>query len=224
MFSERQADWTVVPYDVETRPGGWVAEQAARRVRLIWLGLALFFLLAGLMLVLAIGHRLSLGGSALFLAAVIAAKPYADRYIDRSGRWLRGARAEEAVGTILNELRREGWVLMHDIKQRSEGNIDHIASGPNGIYLVETKQRRYEDAQLTKVKRQAAKLHDELGAWVTPVICLHQRNAKPFRKSGVWVVPGELLLDWLRRQRNQPVEFERLARFADRIGVAREWQ
>lgn len=106
---------------------------------------------------------------------------------------------------------------MHDIAQAGEGNIDHIASGPHGVYLVETKLRRYEDFHLTKAKRQAVKLKAKLGVWVTPVICLHQRRGDPFRTHGVWVMPQQHLLDWLHEQRNQPVAFERLARWADRI-------
>ena len=35
---------------------------------------------------------------------------------------------------------------------------------------------------------------------MTPVICLHARKAKPFRTQGVWAVPRERLLDWLREQ------------------------
>jgi len=57
----------------------------------------------------------------------------------------------------------------------------------------------------------------ELGVWVTPVKCLRVRKGKPFRTQGVWVVPHERLLDWLREQHNHPVPFERLARFADRV-------
>lgn len=169
------------------------------------------------MLVLALGHRLTTGAAALFLGAALAAKPYADRYTDEAVRWLRGARAEQAVGETLNELRRESWILLHDVEQPGEGNIDHIACGPTGVFLVETKERRYQDAHLVKVKRQAAKLHDELGVWVTPVICLHQREADPFRSRGVWIIPSPRLLDWLRAQQNKPVEFERLARFADQV-------
>lgn len=52
---------------------------------------------------------------------------------------------------------------MHDVEQPGEGNIDHIVSGPTGVFLVETKERRCEERHLTKAKRQAAKLHDALG-------------------------------------------------------------
>jgi len=217
MLGVFRADADDVAYQVGTRPGAWVAAQAARRARLVWLGIGLFFLVDGVVLALVVGHRLSIVGSALFLGAVIAAKPYAERYVDAQLRWRSGAQAEAAVGETLNALRREGWVLMHDIERAGEGNIDHVASGPGGVFLVETKARRYEEAHLVKAKRQAARLHDELGVWVTPVICLHARKAKPFRTQGVWVVPRERLLDWLREQHNQPVAFERLARFADRV-------
>lgn len=146
-----------------------------------------------------------------------ATKPRLERRLDEAIRRLRGARAEQAVGETLNELRREGWTVLHDIEQRGEGNIDHIASGPGGIYLVETKARAYQDARLTKAKRQAAKLHADVGVWVTPVVCLHERRGKPFKTRGVWVVPRGELLEWLRVQRNPPVPFEQLAQFADRV-------
>lgn len=212
-------DVTVMAYEWDRRPGAWVARHAVRRKRLVWLGLALFFLLDGLVFALAVGHRLSLAGSAFFLAFVFAVKPYAEGFVDRTLNWIRGARAEQAVGETLNELRSEGWAVMHDIEHAGEGNIDHLVSGSNGVYLVETKERRYEDAHLTKARRQAAKIYDELGCWITPVICLHERRSEPFRAHGVWVVPRQHLLGWLRAQHNRPVAFERLARFSDRVAT-----
>jgi Nuclease-related domain len=203
-------------YDVGTRPGAWVAAQAARRARALWLMIGALLLAAGLLLGLAVGHHASVAVSSLVLGVVIAAKPYVDRYTDVT-RWRRGARAEQAVGETLNELRREGWVLMHDIERAGEGNIDHIASGPTGVYLIETKNRRYEQAHLRKVIHQAVSLHDELGVFVTPVICVHTRKGNPFRTQKVWIVPHERLLDWLRAQHNRPVPFEQLARYADSL-------
>jgi hypothetical protein len=86
----------------------------------IWIGAAIVLAIAGLMLTLAIGHRLSVAASMLFLLVVVAAKPYADRYADNHIHWLGGARAEESVGETLNELRREGWIVMHDVEQQYE--------------------------------------------------------------------------------------------------------
>lgn len=61
-------------------------------------------------LVLAVNHKLGLGASVLFLGLMIALKRPAEEYIDRTLLWGRGARAEEAVGETLNELRRDGWM------------------------------------------------------------------------------------------------------------------
>jgi hypothetical protein len=210
-------DVSVMASDLDRRPATWVARQAVRRQRLVWLGLAVFFLLDGLVLALAVRHRLSLAGSAFFLAFVFAVKPHAEAFVDRTLNWIRGAGAEQAVGETLNELRSDGWVVIHDLEQAGEGNIDHLVSGPNGVYLVETKQRRYEDGHLVKAKRQAAKVHDQLAVWVTPVICLHERRGEPFRTHGVWVVPEQHLLGWLRAQHNRTVGPERLAYLANRL-------
>lgn len=204
-------------YDVDRRPAAWTSAQAARRERLLWIGAAVGFLVIGVFFVLALGHRVGIGGSFALVAIVVAVRPYANRQVDTTLNWLRGAWAEEAVGDVLNELRREGWILLHDVEQRGEGNIDHIASGPGGVFMIETKLRGYKDRQLVKARRQAAKLHDELGVWVTPVICLHERDGEPFRHDRVSIVPLRHLLAWLREQDGKPVDFERLARYADRL-------
>lgn len=205
-------------YDVDHRPGAWVRAQATRRERLTWASLASGLIGLCLYFALVIGHRVGIIGALAVLVLAALAQRYGNRFIDNTDRWFRGARAEESVGAKLDELRREGWILMHDVEQAFEGNIDHIASGPNGVFMIETKERRYRDDDPRKAKRQAAKLHDELDVWVTPVICLHQRRGKPFRtKDGVAVVPQQHLLEWLRGQHEKPVDFERLARFADRL-------
>ncbi len=206
-------------YDVGTRPARWTAAQAARRERTVWLWAASFFLAAGVILtaLIAGGSGVGLVVAAPVLAFVLVANRRGEQALAVALRWQRGALAEEAVGNALDELRREGWTLMHDVRQIGEGNIDHIAAGPTGVYLIETKATRYDLRHLTKVKRQAAKVHRELGVWVTPVVCLHDRAGSQFRTDGVWVVPRARLLQWLRAQKNPPVPFERLARFADRV-------
>jgi hypothetical protein len=182
------------------------------------------WLLAGLVLldaVALVAAALS-GASSIALAAggvlvAVAVYRVGLRRMDIAARWRRGAHAERSVGDLLNELRDERFVVMHDIRQVGEGNIDHLVSGATGVYMIETKATRYESPQLTKAKRQAAKLGRELGVWVTPVICIHDRHGRPFRHHGVWIVPRPGLLDWLRRQRNATVPFDRLAQFADAL-------
>lgn len=202
-------------YEVDRRPGEWVREQTARRERRIWIGLAVGFLVTGAFMALAIGRHVNIAASAGFLAAVLLVRPYVEGYVDRHVRLRSGTRAEVAVGETLEQLRRDGWIVMHDIERPSEANLDHVVSGPNGVFLIETKARRYEERHLGRVKHQTRWLHDQLGVWVTPVVCLHERRREPFRAKGVWIVPHTELLEWLQAQRNTPVTFERLARFAD---------
>jgi hypothetical protein len=52
-----------------------------------------------------------------------------------------GNNGELKVAEILNDLRSDGWLTLHDI-QTGRGNIDHVAVGPGGIVTVETKSRR----------------------------------------------------------------------------------
>jgi len=204
-------------YDVDRKPATWVMTQSLRRERLlIGTAAATILIAVGVILATVAGYRVSGAVSIGLLALVIGARPYANRYADRHFRMFDGALAEEAVGETLNELRRERWIVMHDVEQRYEGNIDHLVSGPNGVYLVETKLRRYETRDLVKAMRQAMKIHDELSGFVTPVICLHTRAGHAFKARGVWIVPHHELLDWLRAQRNRAVPFERLALYAEK--------
>lgn len=60
----------------------------------------------------------------------------------------RGRRGERRVGRKLRALRKEGYTIFHDIMvRRSDGRtsqIDHIAVGPAGVFVIETKNRRGE--------------------------------------------------------------------------------
>src|SRR5258708_3487857 len=206
-----------VAYDVDKHPGEWVLERTARRSRRILTGLVAGAVVTSLITALVLGHRLSALASLLLSPLLPAIRRPAEQYVDRHVRLRGGAWAEEDVGLTLNKLRRESWTVMHDVEDPSGGNIDHIVSGPGGVFLVETKARRYLDRHIPKAKNQAAWLHDKLGVWITPVLCIDQRVGRPFKTKGVWVVPRREILAWLRSQHNTPVEFERLARFADSL-------
>ena len=150
------------------------------------------------------------------LGLVVLAARLADRRTDKAVRWTKGGRSEEAVGELLDSLCVEGYVVEHDIEQPWEGNVDHLVAGPTGVFLIETKHRRYKDGAPAKAKRQAAKLHAELGVWVTPVICVHARQRTPIRHQGVWVMSADQLLEWIRAQRGRQAEPAALARFVGR--------
>jgi hypothetical protein len=202
-------------YDVETKPAAWVARQATRRSRRVWLVASGCFAIAAVLILLGITGRATIGVTAGLIVVVLALGRVGDHVADDAVHWIRGARAERSVGEELEALRRDGFVVLHDVEALGRGNIDHIVSGPTGVYVVETKHGGYRHGHLAKARWQAAKLHDELGVWVTPVICIHTRRSRPFRHDRVWIVPQPSLLDWIRGQRNASVAFERLARFAD---------
>jgi hypothetical protein len=197
-------------YDVDRQPGESVGRQARRHSRGAYLIVALLGLVS-LLHALSPNHTI-IGGVAV-LVAVALLKVIGERKLDLAVRWRKGWAAERSVGDEFNHLRGDGFIVMHDVPQRGEGNIDHI-SGPTGAYMIETKARGYQSDQLVKARRQAAKLNAELGTWVTPVICLNERDSNPFRHDRVWIVPRQHLLDWIRKQTNRQVPFERLATYA----------
>ena len=183
------------------QPGQWVRSQARVHERRVWMLLGLVSALGALVVAAYADERrgwLALTGVALicFLRRVTHGS------IDVAAHWDRGAKSEEAVGHALDELLAEGYTVTHDLRQEFEGNVDHLVTGPTGVFMIETKHRGYKPADLPKAKRQAKKLNDELGEWVTPVICLDRRRARnPYRDRGVWIVSRDRLPDWIRAQR-----------------------
>lgn len=53
-----------------------------------------------------------------------------------------GLRGEQAVAEALHELGDAGFRAFHDLQPRDSWNIDHVAVGPRGVFLIETKARR----------------------------------------------------------------------------------
>ena len=185
------------------QPGQWVRSQARVHERRVWMLLGLVFALGALVVAVYADERrgwLALTGVALicFLRRVTHGS------IDVAAHWDRGAKSEEAVGHALDELLAEGYTVSHDLRQEFEGNVDHLVTGPTGVFMIETKHRGYKPSDLPKARRQAKKLNDDFGHWVTPVICIDRRRArKPYRDRGVWIVSRERLPDWVRAQRER---------------------
>ncbi len=184
---------------------------------MIWAGFAVFTVATASMIALTFGHSLGIAGSALFLLTVIVVRPFAADYVEEHLRLERGVVAEEAVGRLLRELVYEGWHVMNDVTGLVPGNVDFIVSGPGGVFVVDVKARRYGERDPGRLKWTAKQLHDEIGVWVTPVICLHEREAEPSFRSGVAIVSSAQLPGWLRAQRKQVADPERLARFVDAL-------
>jgi hypothetical protein len=203
-------------YDVDRKPGTWVSGQAGRRSAQVWVLVAGLFAIGLFAVGLLVSNRATVATSLVLIPAALGLRWYANREVDVAARWLGGARAEEAVGQELNKLRPE-FVVMHDLDRVGPGNVDHVVSGPTGVYMIETKRYRFEDDDLRKARGRAAAIGDQLGVWVTPVICLATRERNPFKHDRVWIVPRTRLNDWIKAQQNKPVNFERLARWADHL-------
>jgi len=75
----------------------------------------------------------------------------------QANRWLQGARGEQQVGSTLQALEREGWPVLHDVVAPGHGNIDHVAVGPPGVFVIETKSHsgsiRCDGRQLYRGRR-----------------------------------------------------------------------
>jgi hypothetical protein len=185
---------------------------------MLWLAALAAATIALLVALLLLHHQiLALLVSIICIPFLVVFWRLPDKLGDDLDLWVLGNEAERAIGDLLNELRNEGFIVMHDIEQHGEGNIDHLVSGPTGVFMIESKSKGYLTKALGKAKRQAWKIHDEIGCFVVPVICIHERDQKQFTHKKVWIVPEQHLLDWIRSQKNQTVPFERLARYADTV-------
>jgi hypothetical protein len=127
--------------------------------------------------------------------------------------WRVGAVGEEKTAAALERLG-DSWVVLHDRRiPGSRANIDHIAIGPPGVFVIESKDysgqvslggneirvngrrvgwvdqvRREADAVLAVLPADFQKSP----APVTPIICVHRASIPWLRSSagGVWVVSG----------------------------------
>jgi hypothetical protein len=144
-------------------------------------------------------------------------------------RYARGADGERRTEDAVRSLRRDGWVVRHDLDGRY-GNIDHVVVGPPGIFLLDSKALRGtvtvessgslvvepEDGRPWRwdtidgrTRGAAAGLHSTLaghlgrsGFRVFPVVVIWASfEARAVDAKGVSFVHGAELEKWLRNQR-----------------------
>jgi hypothetical protein len=88
---------------------------------------------------------LGLASFVLFASAFGVGGAYVTVWVVRDlirGQNLRlGLRGEQAVGEALQEVGHCGFRAFHDFPSGDNWNIDHIAVGPPGVFLIETKAR-----------------------------------------------------------------------------------
>jgi hypothetical protein len=148
--------------------------------------------------------------------------------------WRQGAEGEERTGKELARLEPLGWQVRHDLPDEY-GNIDHVAVGPAGVFLLDTKswggeiriedgvvvQRRslsprnnFRDFRLPGRMRGAAvglrdRLRDTTGfdQRVTAVVVLWGTFPQSLLEADqVVYIAGERLADWLS---SRPVRLDR---------------
>jgi hypothetical protein len=134
--------------------------------------------------------------------------------------WRRGASGERRTARLLAPLERHGWAVLHDLAvPGSAANLDHLAIGPGGVFVIDSKQYRGHlrlDAvgklwhgrhPLAPTLRavsweadQAAQVLPDPGMAVVPIVAVHGAQV-PWGKvvtDGVPVVSARRLPSMLR--------------------------
>jgi hypothetical protein len=125
-------------------------------------------------------------------------------------RWHRGAVGEEHVGKIIDRLRDQGWLAIHDTPT-SRGNIDHILVGPAGLFTVETKSHRgridpdrIDEAMLKQAFAESKAVERLTGLAVEPLLVFSQAylmGRAVARSRGVTILPARMLPRFLASRR-----------------------
>jgi hypothetical protein len=147
--------------------------------------------------------------------------------------WAQGGWAEQWTEDELNKLE-SSWHVVHDV-QRQHGNWDHIAVGPAGVFMFETKRssthvRVANDTLVqgrlripaSEFRRAAVDLRDALAdngraPWIQAVVVIWAEFEQGLVEGDrVTYIRGEALVDWLEYQpaRLPPA---RIAPLAERI-------
>jgi hypothetical protein len=169
-----------------------------------------------------------------------------------SQSWRRGAAGERDTARLLEQLPRRRWRVWHDLLiPGSQANIDHLAIGPTGVWVIDSKvtgaavrarpwgvkfgTRRLDT---TSTRWESQVVSDRLGVPVRTVVAVHasRMEGRRGRAAGVRVIPAEMLVPWLRRRlgrrRLGRREVERLSARVDRallgpgdsrVRAARSW-
>jgi Nuclease-related domain len=134
--------------------------------------------------------------------------------------WRRGAAGERHTARLLAPLERHGWAVLHDLAvPGSRANLDHLAIGPGGVFVIDSKQYRgrlrldpsgrlwhgrYPLAPAVRAvgfeADQAAQVLADPGV-VVPIMAVHGAQV-PWGKvvmDGVPVVPASRLPSMLRQ-------------------------
>ncbi len=208
--------------DASPSPGHHLRAEARRR---LWPHLVKFLVLL-LALLLTMWWQFGKGTYLVVVLLLLVGMSAVHLYVvvrDLRATWMVGADAEDLVGQRLGVLKRRGWFARHGLQKPGGGDIDHIAWGPRGVFVIETKAHKgkvgIESGALTfdgvmpdrdpvdQAFRNALfvkdRLTEELGrpVWVVSVVCLTRAFLDGYRldiqKPKVHVVKVERLIEFL---------------------------
>jgi hypothetical protein len=139
-------------------------------------------------------------------------------------RYDRGAQGEEYVGSILEELRADGWLVIHDA-ELERSNVDHIVLGPGGLFTIETKSnpgpisvQRLHGRLIRQVHLQQQRVEKLIDAPVEPLLVYSRaRVDRPGRRrKGIRVLEAAMLPGFLE-EHPRALTDERLAELSERL-------
>ena len=149
----------------------------------------------------------------------------------------RGIAGERRTRKALRKLESSGWRVRHGIDV-GKGDIDHLLTGPNGDYILETKAllgaiavekgvlvtRQTDDPEEVWRWHGLSRRLNELGAevsswirrdtgvrrWVQPVVVIWGDFPQGLVEHRVVYVAGDRLVDWLRNRppRRDEIDFD----------------
>ena len=144
----------------------------------------------------------------LALAALVAWR-LRFRPSEQARTWQRGARGERRTAHLLDRLTREGFVVFHDLAvPGSRANVDHLAIGPTGLFVIDSKQwtgsvhqsadglvwhNHYPlDRTLETVRWEAQQVSRVLGSRAAALLCVHGAHVHGggLHAQGVAIVPA----------------------------------
>jgi hypothetical protein len=139
------------------------------------------------------------------LASMFVISRYVLPQVERRDR---GARGEEHVGSLLESLEDDGWLVIHDATL-GNGNVDHILIGPPGVFTIETKSHpgpvrvgRVHGGAIGQAQAQARAIEQVTGIQAEPLIVFSRAWVdKPMaRRKGVRVLPARMLVGYLQKR------------------------
>jgi hypothetical protein len=196
-----------VPTDPTRRTPGQYARAAVLRLRLRTLVALGVLAVATALLGRTFGlHSAAfLGSEVALLAFMFAISRYVMPLVERRDR---GARGEEHVGGLLDELAGSRWHVIHDASF-GKGNVDHILVGPPGVFTIETKShpgpvrvRRVHGDTLAQAQAQRRAIEAIVPMDVEAMIVFSRAwvDRPGARRKGVLVLPSRMLVGYLTKR------------------------